>query len=141
MGQEPQAAGKIRPGIALGWAGVLAGLAGVGVMHVRFTGSGVGWVLFGFYSPLADMTLVVCGIGLAVLGAILSAWGLLVSILHKSNIHALCTVGLLIAALALVCGHYAYLECLPQYEAAAEALQVMEQQDASRPSAPGTDAP
>ena len=142
MGHDTKATKRIRPGIALGWAGVLMALLGLGIMHVRFTGAGVGWVLFGFYSPLVDMTLVVCGIGMAVLGLILSGWGMLVSILHKSNIHALCTVGLLIAALALVCGHCAYIECLPEYQAAAEVVREMEQQDEPlNPSAPEPPSP
>lgn len=118
---------KLRPGIALAWAGLAAAVGGLILMQVRFYGTSAGWVFLGFqHAAIADMAVVECGIALAVLGMVLSGWGMIVSVVHKSNIHLLCAAGLIVGAAGLICGHFLYLDRLPLYELAIQALQQTE---------------
>lgn len=131
-----------RPGVALGWAGLVLGIVGLVVMHLRVGGKGVWWLALGIYGYFADMALIVVGFSLAVLGLVLSIWGLIVAIRWRSGVHALCATGLVISLGAVLLGNHLCADYLPKYQAAEKALQIMneQQQELSAPtSAPATE--
>lgn len=124
--QQPRK--PLRPGVALAWAGLVSGIAGLVVMNIRVGGRGWGWLLLGVYGYFADMTLIVVGFSLAVLGLVLSIWGLIVTIRWRSGVHALCATGLAISLGAVLLGNHLCEAYLPKYQAAEKALRTMNEQ-------------
>jgi hypothetical protein len=125
--QQPRK--PLRPGVALAWAGLALGIVGLVVMHVRVGGRGAGWVLLGVYGYFADMGLIVVGFSLAVLGVVLSIWGLIVTIRWRSGVHALCATGLAISLGAVILGNHQWTDYLPKYQMAEWMVQMMKEQE------------
>jgi len=117
----------LRPGVLLAWAGVVVGSVGLVVMGLHVGGQGGWWIVLGVYGHSVDMGFIVAGISLACLGLVLSIWALIVAITHKSRIHVLCAVGLVICLAGLIRGDSLYKDRLPDYEKFQEAMEIMQQ--------------
>jgi len=127
--------------VLLAWAGVVLGITGQVVMSVQVGGQGALWVVLGVYGHYADMAFIVAGISLAVLGLVLSIWALIVAITHKSRIHVLAAVGLVICLGGLIRGDSLYTDRLPEYEKFREAMEMMQQTTSQPDSVSPSPAP
>ena len=110
------------------WAGGALGAAGIVVMNLRVGGKGIWWIVLGIHGIRADMALIETGLTMAILGLILSVWGLVVTVRWKSGAGVLCSVATLIALVGLIMGVPLYGNCLSMYRAYREGMRIMEEQ-------------